>query len=102
MTTPRVTDNDCGNITVSLDDRELRGWSYKTDAERRQKMLQAREYIEGWCDARAATRHSLYIILNDCLCDMKPNHDDSVTGFNEAWDLMRKFFQEDRAEDLVE
>lgn len=49
---PRVTDNDKGEITVSLAGRELRGWSYASGAERCQKMLQAREYIEGWCDGR--------------------------------------------------
>lgn len=51
---PRVTDNDAGEITVTLDSRELRGWTYGTDDERRQKMMQAREYIEGWCDGRDA------------------------------------------------
>lgn len=50
-TNPRVTDNDNGEINVSLDDKELRGWSYKDDAERRTKMIAAREYVEGWCDA---------------------------------------------------
>lgn len=49
---PRVTDDDKGSITVSRVGVELRGWSYTNDAERRQKMLQAREYIEGWCDGR--------------------------------------------------
>lgn len=48
---PRVTDNDKGEITVTLNGRALRGWSYANDAERRQKMLQAREFIEGWCEA---------------------------------------------------
>lgn len=51
---PRVTDNDSGEIAVSLDGKELRGWSYKDDAERRAKMLAAREYVEGWCDGRDA------------------------------------------------
>ncbi len=49
--TPRVTDNDKGEITVTLNGRELRGWSYTDEFERRQKMMQAREYVEGWCDA---------------------------------------------------
>jgi hypothetical protein len=49
---PRVTDNDKGEISVTLNDKELRGWSYKDDSERRAKMLAAREYVEGWCDAR--------------------------------------------------
>ncbi len=48
---PRVSDNDDGEITVSLDGKELRGWSYATDDERRSKMLLAREYVEGWEDA---------------------------------------------------
>jgi hypothetical protein len=51
---PRVTDNDDGEITVSMGGRELRGWIYSDDAERRTKMLAAREYVEGWCDGRKA------------------------------------------------
>lgn len=30
--------------------------------------------------------------LNDYLCEMKPEYDDSITGFNEAWDIVRKAF----------
>jgi len=52
--TPRVTDNDKDEITVTLDGKELRGWYYKDDTERRTKMLCAREYVEGWCDGRQA------------------------------------------------
>lgn len=52
---PRVTDNDKDEITVSLDGKELRGWSYASDDERRAKMLQAREYVEGFCEARDKT-----------------------------------------------
>lgn len=54
-TNPRVTDNDNGEINVSIDGKELRGWSYSNDDERRQKMVQAHEYVEGWCDSREAT-----------------------------------------------
>lgn len=32
--------------------------------------------------------------LNDYLCEMKPDYDDSITGFNEAWDVVRKIFAE--------
>lgn len=49
---PRVVDNDKGEITVTFEGRPLRGWSYLNDADRRQKMLCAREYVEGWCDGR--------------------------------------------------
>lgn len=37
---------------------------------------------------RIATR------LNDCLCEMKPGYDDSIVGFNEAWDIVRKTIDE--------
>lgn len=46
--TPRVKDNDRDEITVTLDGKELRGWSYENEAERRVKMLLAREFVEGW------------------------------------------------------
>lgn len=49
---PRVTDDDHGEITIVYAGKQLRGWSYVSDGERRQKMLLAREYVEGWCDHR--------------------------------------------------
>lgn len=33
--------------------------------------------------------------LNNYLCDMKPNFDDSITGFNEAWVIVSKIFKEE-------
>lgn len=33
--------------------------------------------------------------LNNVLCEMKPDYDDSIVGFNEAWDVMRKFFDDE-------
>ncbi len=53
---PRVKDHDNGQITVALDGKELRGWEYRNDAERRQKMLMASEYVEGWHDGQDAHR----------------------------------------------
>jgi len=32
--------------------------------------------------------------LNDYLSEMKPDYDDSITGFNEAWDIVREIFAE--------
>lgn len=32
--------------------------------------------------------------LNDALVEMKPGVDDSIIGFNDAWDIMRKLFEE--------
>jgi hypothetical protein len=33
--------------------------------------------------------------LNDVLCEMKPEHDDSITGFNEAWDIVSRILNEE-------
>lgn len=52
MTQPRVTDNDHGEISVTFNGKELRGFIYSDDTSRRLKMLAAREYVEGWCDGR--------------------------------------------------
>lgn len=57
--TPRVVDNDRDEITVTLDGKEIRGWSYADDAERRVKMLAAREFVEGWFVANARAVNSL-------------------------------------------
>lgn len=52
-----VVDNDRDEITVTLDGREIRGWSYATEDERRKKMAGAWEFIEGWLEAtRRAAR----------------------------------------------
>ena len=56
---PRVIDDDHGEITVVHAGRELRGWSYSNDNERRTKMLCAREYVEGWCDGNDAKTQML-------------------------------------------
>jgi hypothetical protein len=34
-------------------------------------------------------------IFNNILCDMKPGWDDSIEGFNKAWDVARDIFQEE-------
>jgi hypothetical protein len=34
-------------------------------------------------------------ICNNVLCDMKPGWDDSIEGFNKAWDVVRDIFQEE-------
>lgn len=33
--------------------------------------------------------------LNNHLCKMKEGYDDSIVGFNEAWDIVRKIFREE-------
>ena len=36
--------------------------------------------------------------LNEYLCEMEPGYDDSITGFNEAWDIVRSVFAEASAQ----
>jgi hypothetical protein len=52
----KVVDNDKDEITVMDGDKEIRGWSYANDTERRVKMLCAREFVEGWYQATEATK----------------------------------------------
>lgn len=33
--------------------------------------------------------------LNNVLCEMKEGYDDSIVGFNEAWDIVHKAFEEE-------
>ena len=47
----RLTDNDRDEITVTLAGKEIRGWSYFNQDERRTKMKMAREFVEGWFQA---------------------------------------------------
>lgn len=35
--------------------------------------------------------------MNNALCEMKPGYDDSITGFNEAWDIVLKILAEEIA-----
>jgi hypothetical protein len=34
--------------------------------------------------------------LDGYLATMKPNHDDSIVGFNEAWDIVRDVLEQER------
>jgi len=38
--------------------------------------------------------NTIGIRLNNCLVEMKPEYDDSITGFNAAWDIIRDVFKE--------
>jgi hypothetical protein len=45
-------------------------------------------------EAARRLRSSTSIRMNDYLCEMKPGYDDSIIGFNEAWDIVRKILDE--------
>lgn len=40
--------------------------------------------------------------LNDYLSNMEEGFDDSVVGFNEAWDIVRKIFKEEESRTLAQ
>lgn len=70
MTDFRVVDNDKDEITVMDGDKEVRGWSYANDTERRVKMLCAREFVEGWY--RSPEREEIAAICQELGCTTKP------------------------------
>lgn len=49
----------------------------------------------------ATVKRRLSDRLNDHLCEMKEGYDDSIVGFNEAWDVMRKLFDDMKAEEAA-
>lgn len=51
MPDPRIIDNDAGEITATVNGKEVRGWSYKDGDEQRIKMRMAHEFAEGWFQA---------------------------------------------------
>jgi hypothetical protein len=40
-------------------------------------------------------KHRFDAIFNDVLCDMQPGWDDSIHGFNKAWDIVRDVLKEE-------
>ena len=45
-------------------------------------------------EALSTLRRRLSDRLNNHLADMQPGYDDSITGFNEAWDIARRLLDE--------
>lgn len=68
---PRLTDNDNGEITVTLEGKELRGWSYTNDGERRIKMVAAREFVEGWLSGYGAGLDRGEALVKDALATVQ-------------------------------
>jgi hypothetical protein len=52
---------------------------------------EARDAIESAAIERI--KNGIDYRLNEYLCEMEPDYDDSITGFNEAWDIVRKYFR---------
>lgn len=48
LSIPKVVDHDRDEITVEVNGVEIRSWSYATADERRVKMQQAHEFVEGY------------------------------------------------------
>lgn len=59
MSVPRIVDNDRDEITAEFGGKEIRGWSYKDETERRTKMLAAREFVEGYDQGQRALLNTL-------------------------------------------
>jgi hypothetical protein len=65
------------------------------DALQQRLDLEADSYAHDAIEAATIERlkNSIDVRMNDRLCEMKPNYDDSITGFNEAWDIARAVFR---------
>lgn len=74
MERPSIIDNDQDEISVTLDGKEIRGWSYGNDDERSSKMRGAREYCNGWLEGFAYANAAAQItdVCNELGCTTKP------------------------------
>ena len=65
----KVVDNDADDVSIMDGEIQVRGWSYANDAERRVKMLCAREWMEGALyrdnDKKVAPTTSLLIAIEN-------------------------------------
>ncbi len=95
---PRVVDNDSDEITVTLDGKEIRGWSYRDETERRVKMLAAREFCEGWFQATNHEKERIAQAL-DYEASVTPCEEDAVVTRNCAR-LVRADFSYEAAEQI--
>jgi len=50
------------------------------------------------CKIVTAIKDRVDIRLNKALVEMEPGFDDSITGFNDAWDIVRRTFADSLAD----
>lgn len=51
--TPKITDDDRGTVTATVEGKVVRSWVYNENMRRSRAMSLCREYVEGWHDAEA-------------------------------------------------
>ena len=61
--TPKITDDDKGTVTATMDGKVVRSWVYNENMRRSRAMSLAREYVEGWHSAEK--HHNLKDTTND-------------------------------------
>ena len=62
---PRLIDDDEGEITVTVNGVEIRGWSYTNRDEQYLKIRMAREFCEGWHTGFAAALDRAKEVMNE-------------------------------------
>ena len=61
MTRPRVFDNGRGAVLVTWQSRQIRGYSYQNDDERKLKIKYAHEFVEGWIEGREHSLRKMFL-----------------------------------------
>jgi len=52
--TPKIIDDDCATISISVDGEVAQSWVYSDDNDRRDKMRRAWSWCDGYCAAKGA------------------------------------------------
>jgi hypothetical protein len=91
MSDPRITDNDRGEISATVAGKEVRGWSYSDDAERRLKMRMAHEFAEGWFQAvQAAPQQAIIVDAMQRLNESGAGEMGLVETIHATYDILRR------------
>lgn len=80
--------HDCGFNAGSIMER----WRFEAVERERDELSADLAELRKW---RSNLRDRVGTRMNDLLCETKEGFDDSITGINEAWDVIRKMLTED-------
>jgi len=89
-TTPHPTPEE--RVEAALNDWRKDAGDLRVHFARAIREAEAAGEARGRAMERERIKDALDFRLNDYLCEMREGYDDSIVGFNEAWDVVRKCF----------
>ena len=92
---PRVFDNNRGAVLVTWNGRQIRGYSYQSDEQRRLKIRLAHEFVEGWIDGdESAFGNCGRLGEAGIMCRQIGDRDEAVARPTSAIPVQRQLFRQ--------